>query len=82
MLSLCLSEWLGWKCKHNEWVFCTVLLRVSGLLLCGSSCLGRISLGWSVKKKDFNRGVKVVHEILHGLELFGSPQADNEDVNL
>ena len=35
-----------------------------------------------LKKKDFNRGVKVVHEILHGLELFGSPQADNEDVNL
>ena len=51
MLSLCLSEWLGWKCKRNEWVFCTVLLRVSGLLLFGSSCLGRISLGWSVKKK-------------------------------
>ena len=35
-----------WKCK----MICTGLLRVCGLLLCGSSCLGRTSLGWSVQK--------------------------------
>ena len=53
MLSLHLNQWLEWKCRSAApsvglWVFCTGLLRVPGLLLCGSSCLGRISLGWNL----------------------------------
>ena len=45
MFSLHLSEWLEWK-----WVFCTAFLIVGSLLLCGSLCLRRISLRWSVQK--------------------------------
>ena len=52
MLSLHLSEWLSGSVegRHSQWVLCTWLLRVCSLLLYGSSCLGRISLGWSVQK--------------------------------
>ena len=52
MLSLHLSEWLEWKCKvwQSQQVFCTGLLSVCILLQCGSLCLGRISLGWRVRR--------------------------------
>ena len=53
MLSLHLREWLEWKCRigaKSLGFFCTGLLKVCGLLLYGSSCLGRISVEWSVKK--------------------------------
>ena len=79
MLSLHFSGWDGsLKVLHSQWVFCTGLWRVCGLLLCGSSCLGRISLG--VFKDEFDCGEEVVHEILHGLELFNSAQEDQGDV--
>ena len=52
MLSLHLSEWLEWKCRSvaQSVGFLYRLLRACGLLLYGSSYLGRISLGWSVQK--------------------------------
>ena len=31
-------------------------------------------------KSEFDRGVEVVHEILHGLELFGGTSEDQENV--
>ena len=49
MLSLHLSEWLEWKCKSEAQLVGFLSKAVeslgSGLLLTGSSCLGRISLG-------------------------------------
>ena len=44
----------GWnesvEVPHSQWVFCTVLWRVYGLLGLGPSCLGRIFVGWSVER--------------------------------
>ena len=46
-----MSGWsLSVEVQNSQWFFCTGLLSVCGLLLCGSSCLGRIALGWSVQK--------------------------------
>ena len=52
MLSFHLSVWLEWKCKSaaQSVGFLYRLGRVCGPLLCGSSCLGRKSLGWSVQR--------------------------------
>ena len=33
-----------------------------------------------VFKSEFDHGVEVIHEILHGLELFGGAYEDQEDV--
>ena len=52
MLSWYLSEWLERKVRNacNQLVSCTVLWRVRSLLWCGSSCLGRIFVWWSVER--------------------------------
>ena len=52
MLSLHLvSSWSGSvEVRHSQWVFCTGLLRLRSLLVCGSSCLGRTSFRWSAQK--------------------------------
>ena len=31
-------------------------------------------------KSEFDRGLEVIHEILHGMELFGGAYEDQEDV--
>ena len=31
-------------------------------------------------KSEFDRGVEIIHEVLHGLELFGCAYEDQEDV--
>ena len=82
MLSLHLSEWLeceNVKVRHSQWVFFIGLWRVCGQFLCGSSCLGRISLG-RVFKSKFDCGMEVIHEVFHGLGLFGGAQIDQEDI--
>ena len=33
-----------------------------------------------VFKSEFDRGVEIIHEVLHGLELFGCAYEDQEDV--
>ena len=51
ILSLQLSAWNeSVEVPHSQWVFCTVLWRVYGLLGLGPSCLGRIFVGWSVER--------------------------------
>ena len=73
----------GWsenvKVQHSQWVFFIGLWRVCSQFLCGSSCLGRISLG-RVSKSKFDCGMEVIHEVFHGLGLFGGAQIDQEDI--
>ena len=76
-----MSGWSGnVEVQHSQCVFCTGLLRVCGLLLYGSSCLGRIQGLGGVFKSKFDCGLEVIHEILHGLEWFGGAYEDQEDV--
>ena len=57
------SSWSGSvKVRHSQKLFCTVLWRICRLLQCGS-CLGRISLGWSVKS-EFDCPMEVVPKVL------------------
>ena len=50
MFSLNLSEWLEWKCRSAAQSM-SFLYRVVESLRLGSSCLGRITLVWSVQKQ-------------------------------
>ena len=73
MLSLHLNEWLEWKCSSAAQSVSFLYRVVESLESAPMRIfMSRKDISWvECSKVNFDCGVEVAHEILHGLELFG-----------